>query len=265
MLRREEAQGHLTEFGTILAGSSWGSDLERIVVEKGKASGVQTIVFLDHWTDYRERFISGGHAVLPDEIWVSDEYAEKLVRAIFPFVNVRNVGNDYLEGAAAQVKARSLSAIPRAGAKRVLFVSEPLSVAAERKYGNSRHYGYTEHDALAALFTHARKNWAGQIESMKIRRHPSEAPGKFSAVADQAPFPVVECGDAPLVEDCAWADWIVGCQSMALVVGLLAGKQVFSAIPRGGLPCAIPLPGIVPLFQLPPYAEVRAPLQGTTS
>jgi hypothetical protein len=48
---------------------------------------------------------------------------------------------------------------------------------------------------------------------------------------------------------------------MALVAGLLAGKQVFCAIPAHGRPSPIPYPGIVPLFQPQPRQEV----QGMTS
>jgi len=40
----------------------------------------------------------------------------------------------------------------------------------------------------------------------------------------------------------------VGCQSMALVVGLLAGKEVFSSVPRGARGPQLPYPGIARLF-----------------
>ncbi|MGB1984427.1 MAG: hypothetical protein ACPHOH_03080, partial [Porticoccaceae bacterium] len=42
----------------------------------------------------------------------------------------------------------------------------------------------------------------------------------------------------------------VGCESMAMVVGLLAKKRVISAIPPGGRPCQLPQPAIENLQQL---------------
>jgi hypothetical protein len=173
-------------------------------------------------------------------------------------------GNCYVEEVAAQVKARSIPAQIRAGKKRALFVSEPLAEAAERKHGDKNYFGYTELEALGAFLDHARRHWASDIEAIRIRRHPSEQPGKFASFVDaRSALPVAECGEAPLVDDCAWADWIVGCQSMAMVVGLLAGKQVFSAIPTGGRPSAIPYPGITPLFE--PCAARREHIRGTKS
>ena len=138
---------------------------------------------------------------------------------------------------------------PETGNPAPLPEGGDLAEAAARKHGDPRYFGYTELEALGAFLEHARRHWARDIEEIRIRRHPSEPPGKFASFVDaRAPLPVGECGDAPLVEDCAWADRIVGCQSMAMVVGLLADKQVFSAIPPGGRSCAIPYPGIVPLF-----------------
>ena len=263
MLSPDEALDQLAEFGTVLTGSSWSSDLEKVFVERGRAAGIRTVTYLDHWTDFRERFESGGRLTLPHEIWVGDEYAERIAKAAFPGEQIRNVGNFYLSEVAGQVRAASATRQDRSGGKRVLFVSEPLSAAAQRKYGDRSYFGYTEHEALAAFLEYARQNWWQVVESIRIRRHPAEATGKFSALVSARPIPVEECGDAPLVEDCAWADWIAGCQSMALVVGLLAGRQVFSAIPPGGRPSPIPYPGIMPLFQ--PKTEQREPTQGTTS
>lgn len=264
MLDRTEALARLVEFRSVLTGSSWGSDVEKLFIERAVLLGIRCVTYLDHWTDYRERFTSAGHLLLPSEIWVADEYADAIARASFPGHPVRMAGNCYLDEVAAQVKARSVPQHARAGKKRTLFVSEPLSEAASRNHGDRNYFGYTELQALGAFLEYARSHWARDVEEIRIRRHPSEQPGKFASFVDaRSPLPVTECGEAPLVEDCAWADWIVGCQSMAMVVGLLAGKQVFSAIPPDGRPSAIPHAGIVPLFQ--PRAMRRENIRGTTS
>ena len=46
------------------------------------------------------------------------------------------------------------------------------------------------------------------------------------------------------------ADIVAGCQSMAMVIGLLAQKKVFSCIPPGGPCCCLPQKQIVQLRDL---------------
>ena len=46
-----------------------------------------------------------------------------------------------------------------------------------------------------------------------------------------------------------WADWVVGCDSMALAIAVKAGKKVFSCIPAQGKALTIPFPQIIKLFQ----------------
>ena len=41
----------------------------------GLANESDPRAFLDHWTNYRERFLLDGSPVLPDELWVGDEHA----------------------------------------------------------------------------------------------------------------------------------------------------------------------------------------------
>ena len=51
-----------------------------------------------------------------------------------------------------------------------------------------------------------------------------------------------------LAEDFAWADTVVGCDTMAMVVALAAGRRVVSAIPAGGRPLSLPFAEIERLF-----------------
>jgi hypothetical protein len=247
---RNEAIRHLKGFRTVLTGTSWSSDLEKIFVDRATRLEITTICYLDHWTDYRSRFLMGEKLVLPSLFWVGDKYAKTIAETTFPGKQVIDVGNFYLEGEVEKVKAHGMVQRRSTGRKNVLFVSEPLSAAARKKYGDEQYYGYTEYDALAAFLDYAGASLAGEIEFIRIRRHPSEKPGKYAEFVDENSIPAIaECGDASLEEDLAWADWIIGCQSMAMVVALMAGKQVFSAIPPGGRSIEIPLPGIVPLFK----------------
>ena len=57
-------------------------------------------------------------------------------------------------------------------------------------------------------------------------------------------LPVRLSDGSGLVDEIATSHWVAGCNSVAMVVGLVAGKQVLCCIPPGGRPCLLPQPGI---------------------
>ena len=74
-----------------------------------------------------------------------------------------------------------------------------------------------------------------------MRPHPADPPGKYQAFLGEFPMmPVTLSISVPLAGDIAAADLVVGCESMALVVALAAGRRVISCIPDGGKPCSLP-------------------------
>jgi len=132
---------------------------------------------------------------------------------------------------------------------RVLYVCEPVAEHALAQYGNERHWSYTEHDALSFFLTNVAS--LGQpVAAITIRRHPSERENKYQWARNFIALPVEFGATRSLLEETLASDIVVGCESMAMVVGLLAGKRVISAIPPGGRPCQLPHPGIEHMQQL---------------
>jgi len=80
-----------------------------------------------------------------------------------------------------------------------------------------------------------------------IRPHPSEPIGKYNWLKNEFNLPIQIGGSHSLVEEIATSDLVAGCESMGMVVGLLAGKKVVSCIPPGGKSCALPHREIVHL------------------
>ena len=74
-----------------------------------------------------------------------------------------------------------------------------------------------------------------------VRPHPSEARSKYEAlVSEYEDLKVQLSNDRPLESEIASHDWVVGCNSTALVIALMAGKRVISCIPRQGRKCVLP-------------------------
>ncbi len=189
-----------------------------------RAAGVRCAVWLDHWVNYAVRFDA-----LPDEIWVCDEHAARIARATVPGPSVKLQGNPYLEDFAAEVR---MLECPRGPGERVLYVTEPTSQLAALVTGDPLGWGYEERAALR-----------GYLElrppgSVRVRPHPSEGADKYADLV--AEFGAQLSSGATLAEDIAWADTVVGCDTMAMVVALAAGRRVISVIPPGGKPLSLP-------------------------
>ena len=234
----------------LLCGTSWQSDIEWRALGMGRQRGKRTVAFLDHWGHYRERFIRQGQTHLPDEIWVGDEMAEARAYEYFPESHISLVPNPYFEDLKRNLAAATKpKPVASALSLNVLFVSEPLREHGVRGYGNERHWGYTEEEALRYFLSNLHV-LGGAIGRITIRPHPSEPPHKYDWVKQEYQLPIVNGGIRTLIEEVVESDVVVGFESMAMVVGLLAGKRVISCIPPGGKPCALPQPDIEHLQHL---------------
>lgn len=229
---------------TVLCGTSWQSDLEWKAIAAARAANKPSVAFLDHWAHYHERFVRHEQQVLPDEIWVGDPVAYDMAKDTFPGLPLRLVNNPHFEDIREEVaRISAASASDDKAGLRVLFVCEPLSEHGLKEFGDARHWGYTEFDALRYFFSH--RHVLGAVPaSIVIRPHPSEARDKYNAIAAEFGATVQVGGQRTLLEEVADNDVVAGCESMAMVVGLIAGRRVISCIPPGGRPCGLPQAGI---------------------
>lgn len=261
-LSRADAFNRLPEFDLILTGSGWATDLEKRALQLARARGVRSATYLDHWTEYRRRFELNSQHVLPTEIWAGDRHALELAKRLFPEVPVRLEPNRYFEDMVHSIERFQRGPRPAESSPRILYVCEPVSVAAEAHTGDRLAYGYDEHQALRG-FLELLRDGDQRVGAVRVRLHPSEPPGKYEAVigAHVPPLPIETSTESSLARDCAWADWVVGCDSMAMVIALLAGKRVLSCIPAGGKQLTLPYPEIELLFQSSRPRVVNEPPQ----
>lgn len=241
---REDFLSTISSFDMVITGTSWASDLEKQAHRWCKSASVRSAAFLDHWTEYTRRFTLNDSVTLPDEIWVTDSYAEAIAGREFPEIPLRQQRNFYLEEITDQIRLKEKNYQKTHGVENILYCTEPTSVVARTKTGDPNAYGYTEHSALENMLAHLKStNYpAGQF---RLRKHPSESPEKYEYVLKKNfDFPVSLSITNDLAEDCAWADTIAGCDSMVMTIGVLANKKVFCCIPKGGRPLSNPYPQI---------------------
>jgi len=223
-----------------LCGTGWQSDLEWRAIEQAHHAQKQVVAFLDHWVNYLSRFVRNSVQHLPDELWVGDVDAERLAREHFPNIRIQLVANPYFIELKQKIAGLEMSKdSAHGGGKKVLFVSENISDHARLQYGDERYWGYTEFDAIEYFLENI--NVLGDpVERVVIRPHPSDISGKYDWLLDKYAGIVQLSGGKPLIEEIVGADVVVGCESMALVIGILAQKKVVSCIPPGGPVCRLP-------------------------
>ena len=221
----------------LLCGTSWKSDLEWNVIKEAKKQQKKIIVFLDHWVNYRERFIRNNEECLPDEIWVGDHYAEKIAKDTFSNLKIKLIENPYLLDIKKQLS--KLGKI-RVEGNSVLYVCEPIREHAYFQYGDEHYWGYTEEEALRYFLTSIDNIFKAK-GLIVIRPHPSENFNKYDWVFDEFNHKDIKIDNKKtLLEQILGSDIVAGCESMAMVVAILAEKEVISSIPTDGRPCVLP-------------------------
>ncbi len=238
----------------VLTATSWITSVEKDFITASKKKGIRTAVYLDHWINYRERFgypDRDWKKNLPDEIWVGDKEAFVMAKRL-KFPNVKMMRNEYFIEIKEKIK-KLTTRKKTYGLKTLLFISEPISVGAQKKFGNPRYWGFTEHEVLENICVILAKKPCWQLV---VRKHPSDAPDTYDQIIKKfVPRVSVVYSSAPdLVADIVVADLVLGMDSVALVIGLLAKKKVISYIPGRKKKCSLPFKAI---FKVKTMAGLR--------
>lgn len=224
-----EAKLSLFEPSIIAYGTGWQNHLEYHFLNYAKKYQLPSFAFLDHWTNYRERF---GYPTpnwkynLPSFVVAHDKASEE--KAItFELPNVIAIKNYAL---LAQLKAFQTTQ----ESDTLLFLSEPTAKVAQTSFGDAYFWGFTEKEVFEDILTC--KTLLG-CEDILIRLHPSDTPQTYQAIDSTVRF-----STASLLEDIACAKIIVGIDTIALYTAYLLGKKVISYIPSTKRECSVPLP-----------------------
>lgn len=231
----------------LLSGSGWASSIEHEARVRAHAMGLPVLAVVDHWVNYRERFVREGREFLPDEIWVADDYAFAEAKRCFPELVLRQLPNQYLQ---LQVDAihtfddyRKQDVV-----QRVLYAMEPIRLpwaSSDSRAG--------EFQALDYFLTRLESLGLNSQSQIRLRPHPSDFPGKYDAWLEsrRVNYNVALAPDVSIAEALSWADWVAGCESFVLVIGLAAKKKTVSTLPPWGNPCRLPHKRLVHLSRLP--------------
>ena len=91
------------------------------------------------------------------------------------------------------------------------------------------------------------------IGEITLRPHPSEKVNKYNWVKKFDKVKIKFSKNKSLIEDISYSDIVVGCETMAMVIGLLLKKRVVTSIPpnkKSKINISLPYKGIEKIPEL---------------
>lgn len=213
---------------SLLSGTGWASDLEHEARRAARRSGMRSAAMVDHWVNYEARFVRGGSKLLPDEIWVVDDYALALAQKAFAGCDVRLKEDAYARQMVAGVRP-----IAQVHGNRLLYLLEPM----RNDWGR---HEQGEFQALDYLLARLPDLDLPQDTVVTLRPHPSDPPGKYADYLHGPHAYRIELDEGSLADALSSARWVAGCESFALTLALRAGRTVFCSLPPWAPACRLP-------------------------
>ena len=76
-------------FSDTILSSTGTSSFEIKAINKFKQSDKKAIAYLDHWFNYKQRFLINGKFIKVDEVWVNDDQAYKEAKKYFKNIIIK--------------------------------------------------------------------------------------------------------------------------------------------------------------------------------
>lgn len=216
----------------LLSGTGWSSDVEHRARLLASEMHIPSIAVLDHWVNYKDRFVRDDVERLPDRLWVSDDHAHALAQRLFPGVPIENYGNVYV---AEQVAAAG--PVPDHG--DLVFLCEPA-----RSCWGSDVPG--EFQSMDFLLSGMDALGIRNTPSIRVRPHPSDPPGKYKDWIAQHDMARLDTSP-DLAGALRNARYVAGMNSAALQIALASGRETICALPPNAPPCVLPFSGLIHL------------------
>lgn len=215
-----------SKIDTLITSTSAVSSHELQVLERAKLLNIRTISILDHWVNYQERFLRNGLSTLPDEIWVTDKDAFEIASEVFNGLNIKQIKNPYKE-----FLKNKYSNLKQFNRKNILYCTEPIK-SFTFSSENTQAILYDEFTAIELVFQ--KLDQINCKQTIVIKNHPTEPKFKYEYLMEKFEhLKIVISEEQDIFEELKNALFVVGCNTMALVVASWFKVPVLNAIPNG--------------------------------
>ncbi len=214
----------------LITGTSFFSNLEHNARKLAKKNKILTIAVIDHWVNYQRRFVRDKIEILPDIIWVFDEFAEAKAKQLFKGIEVVKKTNHFLN---SSVKKINKITNPTKN-NNILYVLEPI-----RKDTKKNKFPY-EFEVLDYFIKNLKKLNFDHFTKIRLRPHPSDLDGKYNNwLAENNQYNISLSKGKSLEEDIAWANTVVGYETYALVIASASSRRCITSIPPNNPNCRL--------------------------
>jgi len=233
----ESLKSLISKVDILLTGTGWSTLEHEARILAGELN-VRSVTVLDHWTNYDERFRRSGSLVLPDELWIVDDYARRLARQQFPHITIKNQKDCYSE---QQIKR--IRPLQRRDEEQILYLMEP----ARSTWGGEMP---GEFQAFSYFFEQIDKLNLGSHPNILIRPHPSDENGKYDHLLKGNQYIQLEDTSLDVCDSISKVGRVAGCNTFPMTLALLAGRTVYCSLPPWAPKCVLPHSGITHLSRL---------------
>lgn len=205
----------------VLLGTGWMTKIESSALLEAKNVGLKTIVYLESWSGYRERFgypEKKWQKNLPNEIWVGDKYALVMAKKYFAKTKIKFVHNQYF---LSTVKRYRDLRIAHKGSRGILFLSD-VTTGVEAIF-----------ETILAFLTE-KKN----PPQLYVRFHPADNRARYDAIIKKygKQIQIKKSTEKDIVRDLLRARVVIGTETVAMAVSSLSGIKTISITPQGKKP-----------------------------
>jgi len=200
----------------LICASSFKLNFELRAIKIAKGKKIKSIVFLDHWVNYKMRHIMKGKLVLPDIFWVTDKHAKLIANTEFPKKKIIVKRNYYLDS------------FKNIKLKNIFKKNSILYICDQKRKKNVK---YSELESINYLIKNLEKITNENVK-ITIRPHPSETKKKYQQLSKHKMISISE--NNTLLQDIAKNEIIVGAGSMAMLVASLFRKKIYCSMPPHG-------------------------------
>ncbi len=229
----------------LISGTSKSSiNLEHNARKLANQLSIPSIAVVDHWINYRERFIRNHDEILPTQIWVSDNYAKDELSKIYPQKTIIQLPNQFLLDKVTDFKKirniirKKSNEIP---AINILYLTEPI-----KEFWKGGGDFISEYQALFYFLNSLpelkKKAIVSNNNQLKIRIHPSEKIDKYYDILNICKGKNLKTSfdNSINIENAlAWADIVFGCETQSLNIAIACDIPTYSTLPPNAPRCVI--------------------------
>ena len=196
-----------------ITGTSKKSSHELFFIKYAKKNDLKSISIIDHWVNYKERFIRKNKIIKPNEIWVTDKIALKLAKKIFYNNKVILKKNYYLQ----DFTKSFIKFLNKSSKNKNMVLYLTTNTNNKKKDLNKLGFFFKKIDYLRQ-----------KKHTVIIKIHPSENLSKYQIYIKKFKFVkfVKNYDLAKLIANCKF---LIGYNSMAMYLASKVKKQVFHA------------------------------------